>query len=612
MTAKNTQNIAEIPIHGSTVLRADIPATCKWHVEDIYANEEAWQAACAKFKELLDVLKQMQGKITTAQALYDALSLQDRLAQLIDKIYAYARLQQDADNTDQHLQALSGEAEGLVAAFSNANSFIEPEMLSLGKDKVEAMFAEEPQLAEYKFYIENLLRLSEHVLSADKEAIFAQSHLATCSAANAFRSLVSADMEFPSITDGEGKPALVSEGNYMLNMTSTDRILRKNSFQGLMGTYHKFRNTLATTLTGSARTAYFFASVHNYKDTLESCLAQDNIPTSLYDGLIQTVHDNFAPLHEYMQLKKDVLGYDQLHPYDIYVPLSNAGDSFHCTFPEACAQVEAALAPLGEDYVKTLHHGLTSGWIDVYENKGKRSGAYSWGVYGVHPYVLLNYQTRYNSISTIAHELGHALHSYYSSQNQTYVNSEYTIFCAEVASTTNENLLLEYTLAHATDEQKIYLLNQFLEQVRTTVYRQVQFAEFEKFIHSEITAGRTLQAEKLENYWLESNKAYYGPALTVDEELASEWSRIPHLYTPFYVYKYATGYSAATAFASAILNKEPQAVEKYLGFLKAGGSDYSLNILKNAGVDLTTPQPVTVTLQKFAAKLKELKALLEK
>ena len=608
MTEKNTQ----IPAHGSNIKRADIPAEYKWHVQDIYADEAAWQEACSSFKELLQELKAMQGKITSAQALYEALHLQDTMAQLIDKIYAYARLQQDADNTDQHMQALSGEAEGLAAEFTNANSFIEPEMLSLGNAKVREFLESEPLLAEYKFYISNLMRLNEHVLSADKEAIFAQSRLATSSAANAFRALVSADMEFPPITDGEGKPAIVSEGNYILNMSSNDRTLRKNSFQGLMGTYHKFRNTLATTLTGSARTAFYYAKVHNYKDTLASCLAEDNIPTSLYDGLIQTVHDNFAPLHEYMQLKKDVLGYSELHPYDIYVPLSKASDSFACSFPEACAKVEEALTPLGEDYIATLHKGLTSGWIDAYENKGKRSGAYSWGIFGVHPFVLLNYQQRYSSISTIAHEMGHALHSYYSSQNQSYVNSEYTIFCAEVASTTNESLLLEHTLQQATDEQKVYLLNQFLEQVRTTVYRQVQFAEFEKFIHNEITEGRSLQAEKLENYWLESNRQYYGPALTVDQELASEWSRIPHFYTPFYVYKYATGYSAATAFATAILNKEPGAVERYLGFLKAGGSDYSLNILKAAGVDLNTPQPVTVTLQKFAAKLKELKALLGK
>lgn len=608
MTEKNIN----IPAHGSNIARADIPANCKWHVQDIYPTEEKWQAACTNFKQKLPNLKAMQGTLTTAADLLKALKLQDELAQMLDKIYAYARLQQDADNTDQHLQALSGEAEGLAAAFSSTISFLQPELLALGKEKVEAMFNAESALENYRFYIENLLRLAPHVLSADKEAICAQSQLATGTGSTAFRALVSADMRFPQVKDSNGKKHNVSEGNYLLNMTSKDRTLRKNSFKALMGTYHQFRNTLAATLTGSARTAYFYASIHNYKDTLEAALAEDNIPSSLYDGLIQTVHDNFAPLHEYIQLKKDVLGVEEFHPYDLYMPLSTAGDSFACTFPEACVKVEAALAPLGKDYIATLHKGMTQGWIDVYENKGKRSGAYSWGIYNVHPFVLLNYQQRYNSISTIAHEMGHAMHSYYSSQAQTYINSEYTIFCAEVASTTNENLLLEYTLQHATDEQKIYLLNQFLEAVRTTVYRQVQFAEFEKYIHSEITAGRSLQAEKLENYWLQSNKDYYGAALTVDEELSSEWSRIPHFYTPFYVYKYATGYSAATAFASSILNGETGAVEKYLGFLHAGGSDYSLNILKNAGVDLNTPQPVTVTLQKFAAKLKELKALLGK
>lgn len=608
MTEKNTT-----PLHGSNVNRSDIPNTYKWHVNDIYADEAAWSEACTAFKKQLPTLKAMHGTLTNAANLAKALKLQDELSQMLEKIYAYARLQQDADNTDQHLQALAGEAEGLAAAFSSANAFLEPEMLALGNEKVETMLQSDPALAEYKFYITNLLRISSHILSADKEALFAESRLALSSSATSFRSLVSADMKFPAIVDGEGKETSVSEGNYLLNMTSADRTLRKNSFCGLMGTYHQYRNTLASTLTGNARAAYFNAKVHNYTDTLEAALNEDNIPTSLYEGLIQTVHDNFAPLHEYMQLKKDVLGYDELHPYDIYMPLAkNAADSFACTFPEACARVEAALAPLGEEYVKTLHKGLTEGWIDTYENKGKRSGAYSWGVYGVHPFVLLNYQPRYNSISTIAHEMGHALHSYYSSQSQTYINADYTIFCAEVASTTNENLLLEHTLKQATDEQKIYLLNQFLEAVRTTVYRQVQFAEFEKFIHSEITAGRSLQAEKLENYWLEINRQYYGPALTVDEELASEWSRIPHFYTPFYVYKYATGYSAATAFSSAILSEGQEAVDKYLGFLHAGGSDYSLNILKNAGVDLTTPHPVTVTLQKFANKLQELKALLGK
>ena len=526
------------------------------------------------------------------------------------EIYAYARLQQDADNTDQHMQALSVEAEALAAEFINTNSFIEPEILALDKEKLAEMLATEPALSNYKYYIENLVRLADHILPAQMEELLAQSRLATGSASTAFRSLVSADMEFPKITDGNGNEATVSEGNYLLNMTSPDRELRKNSFQGLMGTYHKYRNTLASTLTGSCRSANFYATAHKYPDTLTASLAADNIPTSLYDGLIQTVHDNLAPLHEYMQLKKDVLGFEELHTYDIYVPLSNAGDSFACDFDEACEKIVDALQPLGEKYIATLKKGFSEGWIDIYENKGKRSGAYSWGVYGVHPFVLLNYQKRYNSISTIAHEMGHALHSYFSSSAQTYINADYTIFCAEVASTTNEILLLEHTLKHANDEQKIYLLNQFLEAVRTTVYRQVQFAEFEKFIHGEITAGRTLQAEKLENYWLDSNKRYYGEALTVDKELASEWSRIPHFYTPFYVYKYATGIISAISIVKRILTEGESAVKDYFAFLSSGGCQDPVSILKKAGVDLTTKAPFETAMKEFETTLEEFEKLL--
>lgn len=599
------------PLHGSNIKRQDVPEKYKWHIKDIYNTENDWKDACQNFKAKLTKLDKLHGKLSNTASLIEALTLQAELAQVLEKIYAYARLQQDADNTDQHFQSLAGEAETLATKFSSAVAFIEPELINIGKDNLEKLANENTQLTEYKFYFSNLMRLAEHILSADKEALLAQSQLATSNAASAFRALVSADLKFPKITDGYGKETTISEGNYLLNMTSDDRTLRKNSFCALMGTYHNFRNTLATTLTGNSRSAFFKASVHKYNDTLEAALSEDNIPISLYNGLIDTVHDNLKPLHEYIQLKKEILGYSELHMYDMYMPLAkNAADTFSYSFEEACKKVEAALKPLGEKYLSDLHQGFTNGWIDAYENKGKRSGAYSWGVYGVHPYVLLNYQPRYNSISTIAHEMGHAMHSYYSSQAQTYINSDYTIFCAEVASTTNENLLLEYMLKEANKEQKIYLLNQFLEAVRTTVYRQVQFAEFEKFIHNEITAGKSLQAEVLENYWLDLNRKYYGEALTIDQELASEWSRIPHFYTPFYVYKYATGYSAATAFSSYILQEKENALEKYLGFLHAGGSDYSLNILKTAGVDLTTPQPVNVTLNKFASKIQELKNLL--
>lgn len=602
-----TQNV---PTHGSNVARKDINEIYKWKIDDLYTSKESWQNAAQNLKARLNDFKNLQGQLGDAAKLLEALQQQSKLSEEISKIYAYARLQLDADNTDQALQAMAGEAESLLSDFNNAVSFVEPEIIAQPQDFIKACLAN-PAFAEFKFYLANLLRLAPHVLSTEQEALLSQAGLAMSAPTAIFRSLVSADMEFPPITDSKGKPATVSEGNYLLNMTSPDRTLRQNSFRTLMGTYHNYRNTLANTLTGQCRVSHFYAMAHKYTDTLTASLAEDNIPTKLYHNLIATVHENLQPLHEYMALKKAALRLDELHPYDIYMPLSAAGESFACTFEEACARVTEALAPLGEDYVATLKQAFKNRWIDIYENKGKRSGAYSWGVYGVHPYVLLNYQPRYNSISTIAHEMGHAMHSYLANQAQTYANSDYSIFCAEVASTTNEILLLEHTLTNATDEQKIYLINQFLEAVRTTVYRQVQFAEFELYIHGEIKAGRSLQAESLENYWLESNKTYYGPTLIADKELASEWSRIPHFYTPFYVYKYATGYSAATAFAETILSGEENAVEKYLNFLKAGDSDYSLNILKNAGVDLTTPQPVAVTLQKFAQKVQELKTLLK-
>lgn len=612
------------PKHGSSVSRRDIPAAYQWNIIDIYATQADWEKACSGLQELIAALETCQGSLSKEVTLLQALQLRDRLSQEIDKIYAYARLQQDADNGDTQAQALSGKAEGILASYCNAVSFIDSEITALPKETLEQLI-NNPAFADYDFYLKDLERMRAHVLPGEQEAILAHSQLATGTGATAFRALVSADMEFPVIKDGNGNDATVSEGSYMLNMSSDDRTLRKNSFTGLMNTYHRYRNTLAATLTGTCRSRYFYAAARGYKNSLEASLAEENIPVSLYDGLIDTVHKHLEPLHDYIALKKEFLGYKEFHPYDLYVPLSLEGEkSFSCTFDEACETVKNALQPLGQNYIETLRKGMTEGWIDIYENKGKRSGAYSWGVYGVHPYVLLNFQPRYNSISTLAHELGHSLHSYFSSQAQPYAKCDYTIFCAEVASTTNENLLLEYALTRADKTQKIFLLNQFLEAVRTTVYRQVQFAEFEKFIHDRITAGESLQAETLEQYWLNSNQTYYGPAMTVDPELGSEWSRIPHFYTPFYVYKYATGYSAATAFSEAILKEfaagqtkektaAPQgasAVEKYLGFLHAGGSDYSLNILKKAGVDLNTPQPVEVTLEKFSKKLNELKELL--
>ena len=589
------------PEHGSKTDRKDIPAAYKWKIEDIYATPADWEKASGVLRELIQDMEALQGSLSSRDTLLKALRLKDHMSREIEKIYAYARLQQDADNGNAAVQALAGKAESLLAAYGHAVSFVDSEILALKPEERQALI-QDPAFSDYDFYLKDLERQSAHILPSEEEALLAQSQLATTAGSSAFRALVSADMTFPDIKDGKGNPATVSEGSYMLNMSDPDRVLRENSFRALMGTYGKFHNTLAATLTGTCRSSYFYARVRHYKDTMEASLAEENIPASLYRNLIDTIHRNLEPLHEYIRLKKDVLGYDELHFYDLYVPLSQAGgETFACDYETACAKVLEALQPLGKDYIATLKKGMREGWIDIYENKGKRSGAYSWGIYDVHPYVLLNFQPRYSSISTIAHELGHSLHSWFSSRTQPYAKSDYTIFCAEVASTTNENLLLEHTLQDATKEQKIYLLNQFLEAVRTTVYRQVQFAEFEQY-----------------------NRTYYGPDLFIDPELGSEWSRIPHFYTPFYVYKYATGYAAATAFSQAILDEaaahrgdgrdltqeKDSAVARYLEFLHSGGSDYSLNLLRRAGVDLTTPAPVQITLDKFAAKLAELKALL--
>ena len=598
--------------YGNTVERKDMPTEYKWCITDIFENKNAWETACQSLKNDFNKISKYKNNLNSPEAVLDCLNLLTELSEKAEKIYAFAKLQKDTDNLNQEYLEISGKAEVLITEFSNTVAFIEPELLSLKETDFKKIL-NYSKLKEFKHYLENILRLSTHVLSKKEEEILANSSLATSSSSNIFRALTSADISFEEALDSKGVKHPVSEGSYLLNMTSSDRNLRKNTFKNLMKSYGKYRNTLAATLSGNCRSSNFNATSHKFKSTFEQSLASDNIPPSLYDNLLKTVHENLEPLHNYISFKKEVLGYKEFCPYDLYLPLSTKGaDSFSFTFEEACAVVLKALKPLGETYIKDLKKGLNSGWIDIYENKGKRSGAYSWGLYNVHPFVLLNYQPRYNSISTLAHEMGHALHSYYSGKNNNYINADYTIFCAEVASTTNEILLLEYMLKNATDEQKIYLINQYLEAVRTTVYRQIQFAEFEKIIHAEIALGKTLTADYLEKIWYELNVKYYGSDLTITPELKSEWSRIPHFYTPFYVYKYATGYSAATTFATAILNNEENAVEKYLKFLSSGATDYSLNILKTAGADLNTSLPIETTLKKFAEKLEQLKLLLNK
>ena len=597
--------------YGSQVPRQAIPEAYTWQITDIFADEQAWETACAALKKELALLQSQPHHLEETTTLLALLQKQDQLAQQVEKIYAYARLQQDADNGNAHLQSLVGRAEGLLAAFTETFSFLEPALLALPGTLQERLL-KEPQFAAYRFNLQNLLRKAKHVLPPDAEALLSKSQLATDTGATAFRALVSADLQFPPALTQDGRQLDVSEGTYLVHMTSPDRTLRHHAFHALLSSYHQYGNTLAATLTGACRKAHFDATAHQYPGVIAAALNEDNIPLPFYDSLLTTVHKHLPALHAYIALKKKALQVQDLHAYDMYLPLSGARDTYQFTFEEACDFIAKALAPLGKTYGQVLQHAFTHRWIDRYENQGKRSGAYSWGIYGLHPYVLMSYQPGYRSMSTIAHELGHSLHSYFTNQSQPYATSDYTIFCAEIASTTNEILLSEYALAQADPDQKIFLLNQILENIRTTVYRQLQFAEFEKYIHTKIGQGESLQAQDLDDYWLKSNATYYGPALTTDQDLAAEWSRIPHFYTPIYVYKYATGYAAATAFARSILDRQPGAVEKYLAFLHSGASDYPLNLLQQAGVDFNTTRPLEITLDNFAAKLQELTKLLSR
>lgn len=592
--------------------REEIQAEYKWRVEDIYANEELWQVDFKKIKDDLPKIAEYKGSLSqSADKLAACLKLRDEINIICGKLFAYARLHRDENSADAKYQALVGKMEGLLAEAGAATAYIEPEILAMAEDTLSA-FRNKPSLADYNFYFDNLARQKEHVLSPAEEEILSRSVEVTQASETVFNMLAHADIKFPELTGEDGKTITLSEGRYRSLIMSSDRRVRKDAFSGLFGTYNDFRNTFAATLAGNVKKSIFYSQIRKYNSTLESALSEGNIPLAVYTNLIDTVTNNLAPLHRYVALKKKALQLDSIHMYDLYTPLAKEV-TFNIAYTEGQKLVRDALAPLGSEYVDILNKGLTSGWIDVYENKGKQTGAYSWGVYSVHPFVLLNYNDRLEDVSTLAHEMGHAIHSHYSQANQPFSKSQYTIFTAEVASTTNEILLNDYLLKNTTDKQKkLYLINQYLEMVRATVYRQTMFAEFEKDIYDKAESGETLTADLLDGMWHELNVKYYGADITVDKEIDIEWARIPHFYWNFYVYQYVTGYAAATTLADKMLQEGVGTQQRYIGFLKSGGSDYPINILKNAGVDMSTPQPVELTLNKFSYMLDELEKLTTK
>ena len=585
--------------------RNEIPEQYKWKIEDLYADNDAWEADFTKLQQGMEDIKKYEG--TLAQSAENLLSLMkksDELNQLAENVYVYANQRLHEDTSNAYYQGLSGRAQMLLVQMAECSSFVEPEILSIPENVLEEMLKEEG-LQVYKTYFGRLLRKKEHILSKEMEELLAGVDEVAEGAKDTFMMFNNADIKFPIITGEDGEPVEITHGKYIKLLESQNREVRKAAFEGLYESYGKFKNTLAAVYRSNVKQAGFFAKARKYKSSLEASLSGSAIPVEVYDSLIESVHAHLPALHEYVRVRKEKLGVDELHMYDLYVPMVGEADK-KIPYEEAKEIVLNGLAPLGEDYVALLKKGFSEGWIDVYENEGKRSGAYSWGAYGTHPYVLLNYQDTLNNVFTLAHEMGHALHSYHSDEAQEYIYAGYKIFVAEVASTCNEALLIRYLLDHSKDDkEKAYLLNYFLEQFRGTLFRQTMFAEFEKIAHGKSEAGEPLTAEVLCDIYYELNKKYFGEGVVVDEAIALEWSRIPHFYTPFYVYQYSTGFSAAIAISSKILKGEPGIVEKYKKFLSGGSSLDCIDLLKICDVDMTTKEPVEEALKVFENTLKE-------
>ena len=585
--------------------RTEISQEYKWKIEDLYATNEAWEEDFIKLQKGIEELGKFEGTLgEAAENLMALMEKSDELNQLAEQVYVYANQRLHENMGDTLYQGLSGRAQMLLVQMSEAASYIEPEFLAIPEEKLEEMMKEEG-LRKYETYFRRLLRRKEHILSIEMEELLAGVDEVAEGPKDTFMMFNNADIKFPVIKGEDGEPVEITHGRYVKLLESQNRDVRKAAFEGLYGAYGKFKNTLAATYRANVKQAGFFAKARKYESSLKAALAGSHIPVEVYDSLIESVHAHLPALHEYVKVRKEKLGVEELHMYDLYVPMVGEADK-KIPYEEAKEIVLNGLAPLGEDYLELLKKGFNEGWIDVYENEGKRSGAYSWGAYGTHPYVLLNYQDNLNNVFTLAHEMGHALHSYYSDETQDYIYAGYKIFVAEVASTCNEALLIRYLLDHSKDDiEKAYLLNYFLEQFRSTLFRQTMFAEFEKLAHAKSEAGETLTAEVLCDMYYDLNKKYFGDEIVVDKEIALEWSRIPHFYTPFYVYQYSTGFSAAIAISSKILKGEPGIVQKYKKFLSSGSSLDCIDLLKICDVDMTTKEPVEEALKVFENTLEE-------
>jgi oligoendopeptidase F len=591
--------------------REEIDSKYKWVLEDIYPGIEKWEEDFKQVKQLSSEVGKFRGTLKDSSAnLLNCLKFSDELLSLNDKLFVYARMRRDENNAEAEYQALTDRSSTLSTEVYAAVSYIVPEIISISEDILKGYIDENTELQLYRQTINEILRQKKHILSEREEELLALSSEVTNSSHDIFTMFNNADIKFPFIKDENGDEVEVTKGRYVKFLESKDRRVRQDAFHALYSSYKKFNNTLASTLVSNFKKNKFYTTARKYETSLEAALDSDNIVTSVYDSLIETVTNNLGLLHRYLRLRKKALKLDELHMYDLYVPIVEESHK-NISYEDAKAMVTSGLQPMGKEYLGYLEQGFTNGWIDVYENEGKTSGAYSWGAYKTHPYVLLNHQGTINDVFTIAHEMGHALHSFYTNKTQPYTYSEYKIFVAEVASTVNESLLMRHLLKNTNDKkEKAYLLNHFLEEFRGTVFRQVMFAEFEKIVHAKVEQGEALTSQELSKIYRELNVKYYGSEVVIDEDIDMEWARIPHFYNSFYVYKYATGFSAATSLSQQILNEGQPAVERYIEFLKSGGSNYPLELLKKAGVDLSTPKPVEDAMIVFEGILDELEALI--
>ena len=597
---------------GEILKREDVMKENTWALEDIYASDDLWEKELDELNKLCNELPKFEGHLTeSADTLYNYFKEVEKAQLAIERIYIYANQALHVDMNNSKYQDFASRATSAMIKLNSHTAFATPELLSADESVIRGFMAEKEELKLYDKFFERLFKEKAHILSKEEETLLASVSEVADAPDDIFTMFSNADLKFDQIHDENGNLTDMTSSRYITFMTSSDRNVRKEAFTSMYKAYGQFKNTMAATYSSNAKKASFFAKARKYEGSLEANLEPKAIPVSVYDNLIDTIHKHLPKMYKYVSLRKKALGVDELHMYDVYVPMIADVDK-KISFEEAKSTVKEALAPMGDEYLSHLQEGFDNRWIDVYENEGKKSGAYSWGPFGTHPYVFLNHNDNIDSMFTLAHEMGHALHSYYSNSTQPYVYAGYQLFVAEVASTCNESLLIHHLLKKCTDKkERAYLINHFLDSFKGTIFRQTMFAEFERITHKMADNNEPLTADKLCDIYYNLNKLYFGPDMVSDDEIKYEWERIPHFYTEFYVYQYATGFSAAIALSKRIMEFGEEGVNDYMKFLTGGSSADPIELLKMAGVDMSTPEPINAAMELFGELVDELETLLD-